>query len=132
MITGRSALTLAPAVSDICFMTAEDRIATLEAQISKLREDLAGLRRQFAKAELDHWQGRIEDAEVQVHFGAAEASDRLAKLADQLRDKWADARRHFEESISTASSVADSVRAGLASALADLRKALLESKSKPK
>jgi hypothetical protein len=48
----------------------------------------------------------------------------------KLRHKWADARRQFEDSIKTASSAADTVRTGLGNALDDLRKALLESKSK--
>ena len=47
-----------------------------------------------------------------------------------VHNKWADARRQFEEGIKTASSVADTVRAGLEQAFDDLRKALLESKSK--
>jgi len=38
-------------------------------------------------------------------------------------------RRQMEESISTASSVADTVRTGLENAFADLRTALLESRS---
>lgn len=49
---------------------------------------------------------------------------------DQLRSKWADARRQFEDATSTASSVADTVRTGLKKALNEVRKALLESKNK--
>ena len=48
----------------------------------------------------------------------------------RLRDRWADARRQFEQSITTASSVAKTVRTGLESAIEDVRKALLESKRK--
>ena len=111
-------------------MTTEDRIAELEAQIGKLHTDLADLRKQLAKAQIDQWQGRIEDLEVQMHLGAMEASDRLTALMDRLRNQWADARRQFEEGISTASSVGATVRAGLENAFEDLRKALLESKNK--
>jgi hypothetical protein len=111
-------------------MTTEDRIAKLEAQIGKLQAQQTDLRKQLARAQLDQWQGRIEDLELQVHLGAMEASDKLTALMDQLRAKWADARRQIEESITTASSVADTVRTGIEKAFDDLRKALLESRNK--
>jgi hypothetical protein len=65
-----------------------------------------------------------------MHLGGMEASDRLNALMDQLRNKWADARRQFEEGVSTASSVGTTLRARLENAFEDLRKALLESKNK--
>ena len=111
-------------------MTSDDRIARLEAEIDKLRGQEADLRKRLAKAQLDQWQGRIEDLELQMHLGAMEESDKLTSLMDQLRGRWADSRRQFEESIKTASSVAETVRGGLESAFGDLRKALLESKNK--
>jgi gas vesicle protein len=111
-------------------MSNEDRITGLEAQIRKLQAQQAELRKQLAKAQLDQWRGRIEDLEVQMHLGAMEASDKLAALMHQLRDKWADARRQFDENISTASGMADTVRTGLENAFDDLRKALLEARNK--
>ena len=111
-------------------MTTEERIAQLENQIHELHDQQSDLRKQLAKAQLDQWQGRIEDLEVQMHLGAVEASDKANAQMSKLRDRWADARRQFEESIKTASSVADTVRSGLENAFDDLRKALLESKNK--
>ena len=111
-------------------MTTEERIAKLEAQIDKLKAKQAELHRQLTKAQIDQWQGRIEDLEVQMHLGAMETSDRLTALMDQLRSRWAATRRQFEDTISTASTVADTVRTGLENAFNDLRKALLESKNK--
>jgi predicted nucleic acid-binding Zn-ribbon protein len=111
-------------------MTTEKRIAELEAQIDKLGARQAELHKQLTKAQLDLWQGRIEDLEVQVHLGAMETTDKLTALMDQLRSRWADARRQFEDAASTASSVADTVRTGLENALNEVRKALLESKNK--
>lgn len=108
----------------------QDRITQLEEQIHELNDQQADLRKQLAKAQLDQWQGRIEDLEVQMHLGALDASDKATAQMDKLRARWADAKRQFEESIKTASSVADTVRAGLENAFDDLRKALLESKSK--
>jgi len=111
-------------------MTTEERIAKLEAQIGKLQTKQAELHKQLARAQLDQWQGRIEDLEVQMHLGAMETNDKLTALMDQLRSRWADARRQFEDAASTASSVADTVRAGLENAFKDVRKALLDSRKK--
>ena len=111
-------------------MTTEDRIAKLEAEIGKLRTQQAALRKQLAEAQLDQWQGRVEDLEVQMHLGAMDANDKVNALMARLRDRWTDARRQFEQSITTASSVADTVRSGLENAIGDVRKALLESKRK--
>ena len=109
-------------------MTTEERIAKLEAQIDKLHAKQQELTNQLAKAQIDQWQGRIEDLEIQMHLGAMDANDRLAALMKQLRERWSDARRQFEDAASTASTVADTVRAGLEKAIGDVRKALLESK----
>jgi hypothetical protein len=65
-----------------------------------------------------------------AELGSVEASDKAKAQMGKLRDRWADAKRQFEESIKTASSVADTVRTGLEKAFDDLRKALLESKNK--
>lgn len=65
-----------------------------------------------------------------MHLGAMETTDKLTALMDQLRNRWADARRQFEDATSTASSVADTVRAGLENAFKEVRKALLETKDK--
>jgi predicted nuclease with TOPRIM domain len=111
-------------------MTTEERIAELETQIDKLQAKHAELHKELTKAQVDLWQGRIEDLELQMHLGAMETIDKLTALMDQLRSKWADARRQFEDATSTASSVADTVRTGLEKALNKVRKALLDSKSK--
>jgi gas vesicle protein len=111
-------------------MTTEEHVAQLEGQIEKLNAKQAELRKQLTKAQIDQWQGRIEDLELQIHLGATEASDKLTALMDQLRGKWTDARLQFEDATSTASSVADTVRAGLENAVQEVRKALLESKAK--
>ena len=111
-------------------MTTDDRITKLETKIRKLEDRETDLRKQLAEAQLDQWQGRIENLEVQMHLGAMEANDELTALMNRVRARWADARQQFERGISTASSVGDTVRAGLENAVQDLRKALLESKSK--
>jgi len=111
-------------------MTNEERIAKLEAQIDKLQTKQTELYQQLAQAQIDQWQGRIEDLEVQLHLGAMETNDKLAALMDQLRTRWAESRGQFEDAASTASSVAETLRTGLESAVREVRKALLESKNK--
>ena len=111
-------------------MTTDDRIAKLEAEIGKLQEKQAELQQELTKAQIDQWQARLEDLEVQMHLGAMESSDRLTALMDQLRGRWTDARRQLEGTIATASTVADTLRAGLEGAFGEVRKALLESRRK--
>ncbi len=121
-----------PARAQLRFMSTEDRIAKLEEQINDLHDQQTDLRKQLAQAQLDQWQGRIDDMEVQLQLWGKQASAQATALMGQLRGSWADSRRQFEESISTASSVSDTLRTGLERAYADLRKALLESRSQLK
>lgn len=111
-------------------MATEERIERLEAQIDKLQTKQAELHKQLAKAQMDQWQGRLEDLEVQMHLAAMDTNDRLAGLMDQLRGRWADARSQFEDAASTASSVADTLRTGLENAFREVRTALVETKNK--
>lgn len=111
-------------------MDIEDRIKQLESELTELRSQQTELRKQLAAAQLDQWRGRIEELEVQTHLAAMDTSDRVSALMAQLRDRWADARRQLEQNVATASSVADTVRAGLEKAVEDVRKALLESRSR--
>ena len=109
---------------------AEDRIRELETEIGKLQAQQADLRKQLIKARIENWQGRIDDLEVQIHTGAVETSEKLTAKMDQLRSAWADARKQWEATISTAASAGDTVRTGLDSAYRELRKALLEARNK--
>lgn len=111
-------------------MTTDDRVTQLERQIDELKHLQADLRKQLAQAQLDQWRGRVEDLELQMHLGAMEANDKLNAMMSQLRATWAETRRRYEESVTTASSVADTVRSGLEMAFEDVRTAILESKAK--
>lgn len=111
-------------------MTTEDRIARLEGQITKLQSRQTELNGQLRKAQLELWQGRIEDLEVQMHLAALDANDRLTALADQLRSRWAATRQQMETSPSTATEVVDRLRLGVENAYDEMRRALLESREK--
>ncbi|HSE47115.1 MAG TPA: hypothetical protein VLA89_17485, partial [Gemmatimonadales bacterium] len=111
-------------------MATEDRIKKLEAQIDELRAKQAELNKQLAQAEIDRWQGRIEDLEVQMHLGAMETNDRLKGLLDQLHHRWADAKVQIGSTTSAAAEGADAVRTSLEAAFKDIRQALLDTKNK--
>jgi predicted nuclease with TOPRIM domain len=111
-------------------MKPEERIARLEAQIDKLEAKQADLHKQVTQAEIEQWQGRIEDLEVQLHLGAMDANDKLNGLVDQLRSRWAEARGQLEGALPAATDAFESVRGGLTSAFKDVRQALLDTKHK--
>ena len=67
----------------------------------------ADLRKQLIKARIENWQGRIDDLEVQIHTGAVETSEKLTTKLDQLRSTWADTKKQWEATISTAASAGD-------------------------
>lgn len=110
--------------------TTEERIAELEAQIAKLQARQSDLNEQLTRAQVEQWQGRIDDLEVQMHLGAMEANEHLTALADQFRSKWATARVQMESASVTTTEVFDTLRIGLENAYGEIRKALLETKQK--
>ena len=111
-------------------MTTEERIARLEGQIEELRSRQSELHQQLAQGQLDPWQARVEDLEVQLHLASMEANDRVAALMQQLRTRWAEVRGHVDGATSTASSIGGTLREGLDKAIRDLRKALLDTRNK--
>jgi multidrug resistance efflux pump len=111
-------------------MTTEERIAKLEAKIDTLQAKQATLHQQLNDAQVEQWQARIDDLEVQVHLATMEANDRLTPMLDQLRNTWLDAKTQLEGRSETATAVAETLRTGLESAYRDLRTAVLTAKSK--
>ncbi len=111
-------------------MSTEERIARLEGQIEELRARQAELHNQLAQAQLDQWQGRVEDLEVQLHLASMDANDRAAALMQQVRGRWTDVRRQLDDATVTVSSIGGTLREGLEKAVRDLRQAILESKNK--
>lgn len=111
-------------------MSSEDRIQELEARISMLQARLDELNKQLAQAEIDRWQGRIEDLELQMHLGAMETTDRMKELLDQLHRRWAAVKVQLESTASAATEGADAVRASLQTAYRDIRQALLDTKNR--
>jgi membrane protein involved in colicin uptake len=111
-------------------MSTEDRIKRLQAQIEVLQAKQADLNKQLVQAEVERWQGRIDDIELQIHLGAMETNDRVRELLDQLRRRWTDAKAQIEGTTSAAGEGVDQVRASLQTAYKDIRQVLLDTKSK--
>ena len=111
-------------------MNNDERIARLETQIDQLQAKQAELWKQLAQAERDQWQGRIDELELQMHLGAMEGNDKAHALMDQLRTRWSEVRRQYDDASSTAIDVGSTLRNGIESAVRDVRQALMESKNK--
>ncbi|CAN5432362.1 hypothetical protein BH11ACT8_BH11ACT8_05050 [soil metagenome] len=111
-------------------MTTEERIAQLESQITELDLKQAELHQQLMKSQVDQWQARFDDLQVQLHLGAMETNEHLTSLVEQLRRRWSTARKQMEGASATATEVGDTLRVGLESAFGEIRTALLASKEK--
>lgn len=111
-------------------MTTEERITALEQQITDLELKQSDLHEKLTKAQVEQWQARIDDLQVQLHLGAMETNEHLATLIDQLRSRWAAARVQMESASAVATDVGDTVRVGLEKAYGETRSALLASKNK--
>lgn len=108
--------------------TAEERIAKLETQIEKLEAEQRKLRERLTQAQVEQWQGRIEDIEVQSHLASLEAQDRLGPLRDDLRNQWLEVKTQLGRSKDTAADVLETVRESVDSAIKTLRDAVLDTR----
>ncbi len=103
-------------------------IALLEARIQDLEDQQEKLRTQVTRAELDQWEGRIDDLDVQLHLGAMDVRDQLNPLVKVLRDRWLDANEQVSSATSTTGDVLDKLRGGLEQAMKDIRQALVDAR----
>jgi hypothetical protein len=110
-------------------MADESSTADLQARIEELEDQIRDLHAQVRRADIEQWQGRVDDLEVQVHLGSAELRDRLEPMVEALRNRWLDAREQMDHAGSTTSDTLDVLRGGLEAAVRDLRKAILDARS---
>ncbi len=113
-------------------MAEQDRITQLEHQVDDLKGQLRDVRHQLAAAELDQWQGRIDDLEVQAHLGSMAVRDRLTPVVEELRNAWLEAKARLEGGAETTSTVTERLRSGLERAMAEIRSAVLDARSSAK
>lgn len=111
-------------------MDNDERITQLETQIERLAERQAELHKELASAQLDHWKGRVDDLEVQLHLAAMDANEKVGELLQQLRHSWAAGKAQIERRSSAATEGAEAVRDSLRSAFEEIRKAVLETTHK--
>lgn len=107
---------------------AEDEVQRLEARIAELEEEQAALRRQLNQAQIDQWEGRIDDLEVQIHLASLEAQERVDPLLEALRNRWLDAREQLGHGADAAGDAFGALRSGLQQAVRDIRDALDEAR----
>jgi hypothetical protein len=109
-------------------MTDASDVERLEQRIHELEAQQDALQQQLQKAQLEQWEGRIDDLEVQIHLGTLELGDRLDPLLDALRNRWLDAKQTLNEGASSTGDALDALRAGLDQAMRDVRTAILEAR----
>lgn len=107
-------------------MSRTQTIADLEAHLEELESEEEKLRESLAKAQMEQWEGHLDDVQVQVRLGAMEVRDRLEPIVDQVRSQLSDARSRVEAGGETASDAAAAIRGGIEQAWKDMRAALTE------
>lgn len=110
-------------------MTTDERISALESHLDALRTEQADLRGQLREAQVDRWQGRIDDLELQLHLGVLEGSDRVSRATATLQHTWDQARAELLDTSSDASEAAQRVGERLQGAYDDVRASLIEAKN---
>jgi len=110
-------------------MATDEQIAAMDTRIEELEDQLGDLREQLLRAQLEQWQARVEDLEVQLKLGSMEVDDRIAPLVERLRNSWLDAQEKVGATPSTASDVLDTLWGGLEQAMKDIRNAVMDAKS---
>ena len=105
-----------------------DVVEQLKARIDQLEEQQESLRKRLAEVQLDQWQGRIDDLDVQAHLGASELRDRLEPIVKRAQDELATVREQMAAGTETASQATTAVRTGVEQAFDDLRTALRQAK----
>lgn len=110
-------------------MTDEPTIEALKARIDELEQEQQRLRDELSRAQLEEWQGRLDDVGLQLHLGTMELRDRLQPIVERIQQQLADARRKIDDGSSTAADAAAAIRSGVEEAWRDLREAIKDAKS---
>lgn len=108
----------------------DSRITKLQERIDRLETEQNALREKLTAAQIEQWQGRIDDMELQAHLASMDANDRVTNLRQELQRQWQDAKRQVAMSKHTASEVVETVRDGIEGAIRNLREALVDARHK--
>jgi hypothetical protein len=107
-------------------MSSEQTIKELRDRIDELEREQDDLRESVATVQLEQWEGRLEDLEVQARLGSMELRDRIEPILERGRSQLTEARTALNGGASTASEAAAAARAGIEQAWADLRSAFAD------
>jgi hypothetical protein len=110
-------------------MTDQQTIEELKARIDELESQQDRLRDDLSRAQMDEWEGRLDDVGLQMHLGTMELRDRLDPIVEQARRQIADARARIEDGSETTADAVAALRAGFEQAWDDLRSAVNDAKS---
>lgn len=109
-------------------MTIDPRTDDLERRIAQLETELGELRKQAVQQQLEQYEARIDDLELQSHLGLMEARDRVAPVVEALRNRWLDATAGITAAPAKAGDVLEELRSGFDKAFHDLSEALTEAR----
>lgn len=110
-------------------MTDQQTIEELKARIDELEAEQGRLREELSRAQIDEWEGRLDDLGLQLHLGTMELRDRLDPIVEQARRQIADARARIEDGSETTADAVAALRTGFEQAWDDLRSAVNDAKS---
>jgi hypothetical protein len=105
-------------------MDQQTHIDELKARIETLEDEQRSLREDLSRAQLDEWEGRLDDVGLQVHLGTMELRDLLDPIIDRARGQIDEARAKIDDGSSTASDAAAAIRSGFEQAWDVLRDAI--------
>lgn len=109
---------------------ADDRITRLQERLDRLEAEQMILRDKLTAAQVEQWQGRIDDMELQAHLASMDANDRVEEFRRELQKQWQDAKAQLGQSRHTASDAVETVREGVEGAIRNLREALVDARRK--
>jgi hypothetical protein len=110
-------------------MSDQPTIEELKARIDELESEQGKLRDDLSRAQMDEWEGRLDDVGLQVHLGTMDLRDRIDPILEQARNQIAEARSRIDDGSETTADAVAAIRGGFEQAWADLREALSDARS---
>lgn len=104
------------------------RTSTFEAQVDHLGRQVEELTTFVARSQLDQWQSRIDDLELQIALARMTLREEAAPRIDELRSRLEKARGELATVGERAGSAWGSLSAGLRSAIGELKDAFEETR----
>jgi predicted nuclease with TOPRIM domain len=108
----------------------DTRITELQERIDRLEAEQNLLREKLTEAQVEQWQGRIDDIELQAHLASMDANDRVSAVRRELQEQWQAARARLAQPQHKASDVIETVRDGLDGTIRNLREAMVDARHK--